>query len=558
MVAIEALQPQQPQQPEQKQQKEMKKEMEVAPAVGDAGEKATEKRMEQKKAVLAGAGNKNAIWALREAMLVGIVAYGLEPSTSMHSRRDGGDYSEQAAKEEASLRAVSSSLAEEAEAKSRREPQATWRCIIIIIVIIVIIIVVIIMIIIITLIIVLIIVIITNIIIMVVVIIIIPPVQGAQRAMAELREAKLRDVIGEDVKAGGFQAVELVYAVETASAHVEQNIKKQRAQSWVKALEFDVRSAASNWKALKCVAASRSARMSENVYERHDDEMSDDVGDLKNREMERFSDSVAADPGKNGYWAVRRDGQIEMVEIRSAARLFAGQHKVDFDTIRTAAVEICRGLKVGDYFSRMEAWVERLPGSKLRELAEVPHWIETKQQWVDGSNMKYDKGLDKLLATPVPLGGDMDVMLDRTMLRAGVVVHVFNDLHDLNDLCGCYQCVWEWTVDSLYDVLAVADSGLHGIYDVFVFALCNIDDLGALHDIDGITDIHDALLCDIESIYSIHNLGDGMHGTSGIREGGGNSGGISLADFACDLVAVNWAFLVVYGVFFFESEWGDK
>ena len=28
---------------------------------------------------------------------------------------------------EASLRAVSSSLAEEAEAKSRREPQATWR-----------------------------------------------------------------------------------------------------------------------------------------------------------------------------------------------------------------------------------------------------------------------------------------------------------------------------------------------------------------------------------------------------------------------------------------------
>ena len=28
------------------------------------------------------------------------------------------------------------------------------------------------------------------------------------------------------------KAVELVYAVETASAHVEQNIKKQRAEMW--------------------------------------------------------------------------------------------------------------------------------------------------------------------------------------------------------------------------------------------------------------------------------------------------------------------------------------
>ena len=55
--------------------------------------------------------------------------------------------------------------------------------------------------------------------------------------------------------------------------------------------------------------------------------------------MERFSDSVAADPGKNGYWAVRRDGgaiiwggaaqplnpkSIEDVvfDVQSTARLF--------------------------------------------------------------------------------------------------------------------------------------------------------------------------------------------------------------------------------------------
>lgn len=281
--APQPQQPQQPQQPEQKQQKEMKHWDKFVPGFVDTfadkylhdSEKATEKRMEQKKAEEKAASSSKAAPAL-------------------FASADGGDYSEQAAKEEASLRAVSSSLAEEAEAKSR-----------------------------------------------------------AQRAMAELREAKLRDVIGE---AGSWEspselaassapkdtqewekaldsrikllerfnnekrrnvldfnasrAVELVYAVETASAHVEQNIKKQeenmkskfktakvKALQKVKALEFDVRSAASNWKAVgkKAVKAQKSARMSENVYERHDDEMSDDVGDLKNsaeNKVERLEDEV--------------------------------------------------------------------------------------------------------------------------------------------------------------------------------------------------------------------------------------------------------------------------
>jgi len=107
------------------------------------------------------------------------------------------------------------------------------------------------------------------------------------------------------------RAVELVYAVQTASAHVELNIRRRQekmksafkdakyaAMRKVKAMEFDTRDAARNWKALgkKAVKAQRAAHISENVYERHEDLMRDAAGDVSNRaenRADRLKDQVS-------------------------------------------------------------------------------------------------------------------------------------------------------------------------------------------------------------------------------------------------------------------------
>lgn len=106
------------------------------------------------------------------------------------------------------------------------------------------------------------------------------------------------------------RAVELVYAVETAAAHVELNdrrkeesmkssLKKTRyaAVQHVKSLEFETRDAAHQWKAVgkQAVKAQRFAHISENVYERHEDVMRDAVGDVSNRAeniADRLKDQV--------------------------------------------------------------------------------------------------------------------------------------------------------------------------------------------------------------------------------------------------------------------------
>eukprot|EP00913_Durusdinium_trenchii_P028219 g26454.t1 len=124
------------------------------------------------------------------------------------------------------------------------------------------------------------------------------------------------------------RAVELVYAVQTAAAHVELN--NRRRGTWrdgrkeesmksslkstryaaiqhVKSLEADTRDAAHRWKASAAVPrdaafrcreedpAQKAAHMSENVYERHEDVMSDAAGDVANRaenKADRLKDQV--------------------------------------------------------------------------------------------------------------------------------------------------------------------------------------------------------------------------------------------------------------------------
>lgn len=106
------------------------------------------------------------------------------------------------------------------------------------------------------------------------------------------------------------RAVELVYAVQTAAAHVELNNRRKEesmksslkstryaAIQHVKSLEADTRDAAHRWKAVgkMAVKAQKAAHMSENVYERHEDVMSDAAGDVANRaenKADRLKDQV--------------------------------------------------------------------------------------------------------------------------------------------------------------------------------------------------------------------------------------------------------------------------
>eukprot|EP00441_Pelagodinium_beii_P017408 CAMPEP_0197664700 /NCGR_PEP_ID=MMETSP1338-20131121/58797_1 /TAXON_ID=43686 ORGANISM="Pelagodinium beii, Strain RCC1491" /NCGR_SAMPLE_ID=MMETSP1338 /ASSEMBLY_ACC=CAM_ASM_000754 /LENGTH=441 /DNA_ID=CAMNT_0043243395 /DNA_START=35 /DNA_END=1360 /DNA_ORIENTATION=+ len=106
------------------------------------------------------------------------------------------------------------------------------------------------------------------------------------------------------------KAVELIYQVNAASAEVQRLTEQQEsaaknafkkakyaAMQKVKSMEYDARSSAKKWKEFgkETVRAQRAAGMSENVYERHSDVMSDAAGDVSNRAenyAERLEDKV--------------------------------------------------------------------------------------------------------------------------------------------------------------------------------------------------------------------------------------------------------------------------